>query len=152
MKHTIIATAAAVALLSGSAFAGDYDKNKNNPEAEKNLPLNHTTMQHKSTQQNEIQLMKASDMIGSSVKNPQGEEIGEIEDLIVTSDNVARVIIDVGGFLGMGEKTVAVSYSELNRTADGEALYLNRTKDQLRALPAWEWKETDQLSNVKVNR
>ena len=53
-------------------------------------------------------------MIGTNVTNAANESVGEIKDVVLGKDGmVAAVIIGVGGFLGMGEREVAISYGGL---------------------------------------
>jgi hypothetical protein len=62
----------------------------------------------------------ASLFIGQAVTNPAGETIGDINDLLFDkSGKISAVVIGVGGFLGIGEKSVAVPYGSLSITADG---------------------------------
>ncbi|MCL6707881.1 PRC-barrel domain-containing protein [Pseudomonas sp. R2.Fl] len=57
---------------------------------------------------------RVSDLEGKSVYDPNGESIGEINDVLVSQDgSVNAVIIGVGGFLGIGEKDVAVNIAAL---------------------------------------
>jgi sporulation protein YlmC with PRC-barrel domain len=57
---------------------------------------------------------RSSKLIGVDVYNDANEKIGDIEDLIVDkSGKIEHVILGVGGFLGMGEHYVAVSYEKL---------------------------------------
>ena len=61
----------------------------------------------------------ASQFIGQAVSNAAGEAIGDINDLLFDkSGKIANVVIGVGGFLGIGEKNVAIPYSALAITAD----------------------------------
>jgi sporulation protein YlmC with PRC-barrel domain len=73
------------------------------------------------------------------------ERIGEINDLVIGQDGqVAAVIIGVGGFLGVGEKNVAIEYPQLQWTtaADNtERLVLATTREALNAAPAIEMRE-----------
>jgi hypothetical protein len=63
----------------------------------------------------------ASQFIGSAVTNQAGENIGNVNDLLFDkSGRIANVVIGVGGFLGIGEKNVAVAFSTLSVTADSE--------------------------------
>lgn len=61
-------------------------------------------------------------LIGAKVHNKDGQVIGDIEDLILTSDGrVDGVIMGVGGFLGVGEKKIGVRYPALKfETKDGQ--------------------------------
>ncbi|MCE7030413.1 PRC-barrel domain-containing protein [Jiella avicenniae] len=57
---------------------------------------------------------RATDLDGKDVYDTQGESIGEITDVLVSEDGkVIAVLVGVGGFLGIGEKDVAVSMSAL---------------------------------------
>jgi hypothetical protein len=59
-------------------------------------------------------LWQGSKLIGLNVYNDQNEKIGAIKDLMFEkSGNIASVVIGVGGFLGMGERDVAVKWSEI---------------------------------------
>ena len=61
----------------------------------------------------------ADDLMGSNVYSASGESIGEIDDLIVNLDgSVEGAVIGVGGFLGIGEKWVAVKLDSLSAQQD----------------------------------
>lgn len=80
-----------------------------------------------------------SSVMGASVYSQDNEEIGDISDMIVGLDgNVEGVVIGVGGFLGMGEKDVAMEMNSLSvaTTDDGDVrLFLNASKEELEAAP-----------------
>jgi hypothetical protein len=78
---------------------------------------------------------RASKVIGASVVNDANDKIGSIDDLIVTRDDrIVYAIISVGGFLGIGDKLVAIPFAELQLGADKTVLP-GGTKDALKALP-----------------
>jgi sporulation protein YlmC with PRC-barrel domain len=55
-----------------------------------------------------------SDVIGMSVVNSAGESVGKISNLIIDKDNrVTGAVLSVGGFLGLGAKSVAVPWDAL---------------------------------------
>ena len=59
-------------------------------------------------------LWQGSKLVGLNVYNPQNEKIGSIVQLMVDkSGNIQSVVIGVGGFLGMGERDVAVKFADL---------------------------------------
>ncbi|MGQ2904274.1 PRC-barrel domain-containing protein [Neoaquamicrobium sediminum] len=93
---------------------------------------------------NEVQVgdISADDFVGTTVYGANDENIGEIGDIILSDDGqVEAVIIDVGGFLGIGEKEVAVSMDNLAflTDADGEYyLYTTFTQEQLEAQAAYD--------------
>jgi len=77
--------------------------------------------------------IRASRMIGSSVYDVQNRNIGKVRDLVLDKDGkIAAVVVDVGTFLGMGGKTVAVQLSDLK--TDNNRLTLDRTKEQLQKM------------------
>ncbi len=87
--------------------------------------------------------VRASTMIGQTVYGPDDANIGEVSDLVLQEDGQTRsALIDVGGFLGMGEKTVAIPFSaiQVQQAKDTDKLHLNvaMTKDQLEAQSAYQ--------------
>jgi sporulation protein YlmC with PRC-barrel domain len=81
--------------------------------------------------------VRASQMIGSSVYDVQNRDIGKVQDVILNPDGrVAAVIVDVGTFLGMGGKDVAVHLSDIK--ADNNRLTLDMTKEQLQQAQAYQ--------------
>lgn len=84
----------------------------------------------------------ADDLIGSNVYSDAGEKIGDVEDLIVSLDgSVEGVVIGVGGFLGIGEKWVAVKMDSLSTMTDESGtlrLVSSATKTDLEAAEAFK--------------
>jgi sporulation protein YlmC with PRC-barrel domain len=83
----------------------------------------------------------ASDIYKASVYDPSNNKIGSIEDLVLdTSGQVQTAVIGVGGFLGIGQKDVAVPFGELKVASRSgkQELVLNRTKEQLKDAPAYD--------------
>jgi len=74
--------------------------------------------------------MRASKMIGSSVYDVHNRKIGHVKDLVLERDGqIASVVVDVGAFLGMGGKYVAVGLRDFK--TDHNRLTLDMTKEQL---------------------
>ena len=87
------------------------------------------------------QFLMRDRLIGAKVTNKDGQIIGDIEDVIMTSDNqISGVIMGVGGFLGAGEKKVGVRYSALVfSNKDGKrVITLPVTKEALAALEPYK--------------
>lgn len=87
--------------------------------------------------------MRASRLIGMTVYNDANENIGDINEIVLRPDGkVAAVIIGVGGFLGLGERDVAVPFDQVKMTADGDNTRLTTvlSRDSLTNAPAWSWK------------
>ncbi len=82
---------------------------------------------------------RASKLIGTTVYNQANENIGEINDLVISGDKSVTAILGVGGFLGMGERNVAVPMTSLKLTRDGTSwkVVVDGTKESLAAMPAY---------------
>jgi sporulation protein YlmC with PRC-barrel domain len=61
---------------------------------------------------------RISGFLGARVATPEGETVGRIDDFIVGDDKILMTIISVGGFLGIGDRKVAIPYSSLNVSPD----------------------------------
>ncbi|HQS10546.1 MAG: hypothetical protein B7Y12_14825 [Rhizobiales bacterium 24-66-13] len=84
----------------------------------------------------------ASNLIGTKVRGSGDESLGEVNDVLLDRNGaVVGAVIGVGGFLGVGEKDVAVPFNalELVRNTNGDTLVLRKSKDELKAAP--EFKE-----------
>jgi sporulation protein YlmC with PRC-barrel domain len=84
----------------------------------------------------------ASQFMGQAVYTAANENIGEINDLIMNKelDNIVAVV-GVGGFLGIGERDVAIPISDIKVTKDTDnslRLTITASKEQLEALPAFD--------------
>lgn len=87
--------------------------------------------------------LEATEIIGMRVYGANEEDLGEISEILLSKDGQAEgVIIDVGGFLGIGEKPVAVAFDaiELARSEDEmwSGVYTNFTEEELEAQPAYD--------------
>ncbi len=85
----------------------------------------------------------AERLIGANVTSAEGEEIAQVEDLVLDTDGAAsHVVMDVGGFLGMGTHTVAIDIDDVdllwNDTDEDVMVRVSMTEDELRELPAHE--------------
>jgi sporulation protein YlmC with PRC-barrel domain len=86
---------------------------------------------------------RSSKLVGLGVYNSANERVGDINDLILGPDGkITNAVIGVGGFLGMGEKLVAIAFSDLqlNRDADGTMrVTVNSTKEALESAPDFKY-------------
>jgi len=84
--------------------------------------------------------MRASQVVGATVRNGERESIGSIDDLIITPDErVPVAVLSVGGFLGIGAKLVAVPFERLQIDREGNVTLPNATRDSLRELPEFQY-------------
>ena len=87
---------------------------------------------------------KASSLKGADVRTPAGEKLGDIRDLAIdTNGRVMYAALSVGGFLGMGDRVVAVPWDSLvfargNENGDKKLVTLVSTKAQLELAPQFK--------------
>lgn len=134
MKRTLIASVAASALFIGAAMAQTQPAPETPaaPEAPA-TPGTVVTVDN-----------LASNIIGESVYNStaeNAEEIGEVKDIVINADGAAAsLVVGVGGFLGMGERNVAVDFKTAKwAEKDGDRwLVVETTKEQLEGMPPFD--------------
>lgn len=91
----------------------------------------------------DLTVMTEADLIGKRVVGANDEDVGEVSAVAVGADGVITgAVVDVGGFLGIGEKRVSLGSDALSivRAADGsvENFRVTMTQEQLESLPAYE--------------
>lgn len=122
----------AAALLATPAFAQTTTAPQPGAPATMNQTINQTTTAQ----------WRASKLIGVNVYNQQNEKLGEINELILSPNGqIAGAVIGVGGFLGIGERNVALTMDKLRIAPqpDGSVkLTLDLTKEQLSSAPAFK--------------
>lgn len=89
--------------------------------------------------------IRVTQMDGAVVYDPQEKKIGDIKDIILDRDGrVAAVVLDVGAFLGMGGKFVAVKMSDMKVGFDDNnkpKFAVDMTKEQLKSAAAFDLDE-----------
>ena len=87
--------------------------------------------------------MTVTDWYKQSVYDPSDSKIGEIMDVLVNRDGkVTALIVGVGGFLGAGEKDVAVPFDAVqvtNKNNNKYYLVMNTTKDALKSAKGFKY-------------
>jgi sporulation protein YlmC with PRC-barrel domain len=88
---------------------------------------------------------RAENLLGIPVVNPQGEELGTVDD-IVLDENGAMVglVLSTGGFFGLGAKSVAITFDDVKDAASAESLTVDLSQEQLAAAPPFKTKEQRQ--------
>ncbi len=82
---------------------------------------------------------RASKVIGSDVVNEAGTTIGEIEDVLVSSDGKQPyAVLSIGGFLGLGARLVVVPYETL-QFGDKTVTLPGASKEELMMLPVFKY-------------
>ncbi len=84
--------------------------------------------------------IRLSQLVGKDVRNAQGEDLGDIKDVIIDVNNsrVHYVVLSFGGFLGMGNKLFAYPVRAFSLAADKDELILNVAKERLKDAPGFE--------------
>jgi sporulation protein YlmC with PRC-barrel domain len=81
----------------------------------------------------------AAELIGARVRSVDGGDIGEIQDLVFSSDaQVVTAVVSVGGFLDIADKLVAIPYGDLRVRSDENALAIPLTSAEIEAAPAYK--------------
>src|SRR5215510_10893020 len=85
----------------------------------------------------------ASKLIGATVKNTQGENLGKIDDLVIDPKDarIKSAVLSIGGVLGMGAKTVAVPWDKVTMGSERDTVVVAMAKDDLERAPVWQKSE-----------
>lgn len=156
MRKILLTTGALVALVVSPALAQDATQPPIEPmpapevlpepaplpEAGPDILAEETIATPKFLAQQETTELLATHLIGSTVYSPTDETLGDINDLVFNEDNgtIKAVIVGVGGFLGLGQKNVAVSFDAITETTDADGnmrLVLDTNVAELEAAPAF---------------
>ena len=91
----------------------------------------------------EVTQMTSDQLEGATVYGANDESVGEIDRLVLGDDGkVTHVVVNVGGFLGLGEKPVAVTFDELQilreQGGDDVRIYIDSTQERLEAQPEYD--------------
>ena len=140
-------TAAAVAvLLSTSSFAQQAPGTDTTaPAANPSHPSMQNTTSAPSANRFTTNEAQGQWLVGNlwdkSVYNAAGKSIGELKDVLIDKDGkVTALVIGVGGFLGLGEKNVAVDYADLHKNGGitPDRITLGMSEEDLRNAPKFE--------------
>lgn len=178
MRRTLIVTAASLALMTGAAFAQTSSPTVGNPSSSTSSMSNTAapdgtktgttksdTMKSDATKSDSMtsgsastsgglggQLASADELIGKNVYGRDNKKIGEVEDVILDANGKAKqLVVSSGGFLGIGEKQVAVDYSAANWDSKNNHLTLaGMSRDDVKSMP--EFKYDDTMTSLNKSR
>jgi sporulation protein YlmC with PRC-barrel domain len=125
MKKNLLAISAGLLIAGTAAYAQPVSSG--HAEIMSSVPNNSATV---------------ADWYKQNVYDPSDNKIGEIMDVLVSPEGRATaLIVGVGGFLGAGEKDVAVPFSAVKHTMKDKKIYLtmDATKDALKAAPGFKY-------------
>jgi sporulation protein YlmC with PRC-barrel domain len=109
-------------------------------------------------------VLSASTIIGDHVRNPEGEDLGKIEELMidVKAGRIAYAVLSFGGILGLGDKFFAIPWETLSLRPREKEFVLNIDKEKLKEAPGFdkndwpmtgdvEWTEEDEAAVSRLS-
>ncbi|WP_349358485.1 PRC-barrel domain-containing protein [Stappia sp.] len=87
--------------------------------------------------------LTAENLEDARVYGSTNEWVGDVGDLVITEDGeITHMVVDVGGFLGIGEKPVAMTFDQVDIRRDGSwgglNVYIEASEQQLERMERWE--------------
>ncbi len=93
---------------------------------------------------------KVSALVGKPVKNLQGKDLGQIEELVIaTNGEVAYAVLSFGGFFGVGDKLFAVPWTALAHSPEGDHLTLDIQPKKLEKAPGFNKNDWPDMEDEK---
>ncbi|MDD5320295.1 MAG: PRC-barrel domain-containing protein [Methylococcales bacterium] len=142
----IVALSFLSATLAGTSCAADVQQ-KQQTLLEKQKELKHERREEsaervRASNESMQQVSRASKIIGTNVKNPNGDKLGDIKDLVLDpeSGQVVYIVVAFGGVLGVGGKLFALPWKALHWTRDKEYYVLDVDKSTLKKAPGFDKK------------
>jgi sporulation protein YlmC with PRC-barrel domain len=97
------------------------------------------------------EVLSARTIIGDDVRNLQGEDIGEIEELMVNLADgcIAYAVLSFGGILGLGDKLFAVPWKALRMRPEEHAFVMDIRKEKLENAPGFDKDNWPNMSDIE---
>ncbi|MFZ2450191.1 MAG: PRC-barrel domain-containing protein [Methylovulum miyakonense] len=157
----LVAVSILSAALAGAAYAADdvQDKQKELVEKQKDVAEAQQELKQEAVKaadervhvanESMQQISRASKIIGTKVKSPTGESLGDIKELVVDplTGQVVYAVVSFGGWFGLGNKLFALPWSALNWARDKEYYVLDLDKDTLKKAPGFDKKHWPDSTN-----
>jgi sporulation protein YlmC with PRC-barrel domain len=86
------------------------------------------------------EVLSATSIIGDSVRNLQGEDLGDIEELMINLRDgcIAYAVLSFGGIAGLGDKLFAIPWQALQLSPEEHAFTLDIRKEKLENAPGFD--------------
>jgi sporulation protein YlmC with PRC-barrel domain len=143
MKKLLAIVAVPVVLILATTIDGFAQQRPAQP-ADK--PADRPSTTARETFKNTQGLHESGDLVGTRVKNAEGKDVGEIDQLLINPKDgkVSHVVVGVGGLAGVGERKVVVPWSDVKIAADQRGGKAVVTMDQakLEKAPSYEKRMT----------
>lgn len=137
---------------AGASVQNEQEESSRNSLAAANTgQATMSTGQEQNTAQHPIRDMRVSEVLDMEVRNPQGEELGTIEDLVldVKNEQVHYVVLSHGGILGVGNKLFAYPIKAFQPGQEADKLVLNMPKERLENAPGIDKDQWPDWSNPR---
>lgn len=97
---------------------------------------------------NPARFLTATSVIGDRIENPQGENLGTIKNIMldIQYGKIEYVVMEFGGFLGLGEKLFAIPFGALKLNPQKQAFIVDWDKETLKSAPGFDkhhWPHTN---------
>jgi len=157
LNRIVVAIGSAIGL---SVAVGAYAQNQDVPTAAQNPNRPADAAPTQAARAAPMTDMRLSQVIGMKVRNAKGDDLGEINDVVldVNNNRVHYAILSFGGFAGLGDKLFAYPVRMLHASPDGRSLLLNVSEQQLERAPGFEnkrwprWSQRDDAYRGEVER
>ncbi|MCW2246788.1 sporulation protein YlmC with PRC-barrel domain [Azospirillum fermentarium] len=134
MRRELFAAASVLVLMTGGAFAQSSGSTTTGGTGSTMSSTTHSG-----------QLASTEKMLGKSVVGQDGNNIGEVEDVILdpTSGQARQLVISSGGFLGIGAKQIAVDFNQAKWNQDTDKIQLSGlTREDVRNMAEFEYSDS----------
>ncbi len=97
-------------------------------------------MRGTATEMHTRSIIRGKDIADYSVRNPQGEDLGTIKDVVIDTNEgcVAYAVLSFGGVLGFGDKLFAVPWEALRYNATDDTFVLDMPRERLENAPGFD--------------
>lgn len=161
MRKTLIAAVSTLALMTGAAFAqsttgttaggstGSGGTTTNSPAMQRT----DSTAGTSATGASSATLASAEKLLGKNVYGKNDEKLGEVDDIILdpASGQAKQLVLSSGGFLGIGDKKVAIDFNQAKwNDADNRLHVATMSRDDVKAMS--EFKYDDRMTSLNRNR
>lgn len=95
---------------------------------------------------------RVSKIIGTEVRNRQGQKLGEIKDVVLgTNGMVAYAVVNTGGFLGVRNRMHAIPWNALQKNSGDNHFLLDMDKERLTKAPGFDDKQWPNMADERWN-
>lgn len=101
-----------------------------------------------------VETLSSSSLIGDSIKNEQGEDLGTVKEIMIDLDSgsVAYMVMAAGGVLGMGDSYFAVPWQMVRVDTEEEHVVVDLDKETIDNAPGFDkdnWPDTSEVSRIE---